>query len=74
MSRYVVSLGDGDYLREGRPYVFQGEWYCPLGNLREAKVYDSKKKAERACFNRGVASHKALVREIDEKGNLVKEN
>lgn len=71
MSRYVVSLGDGDYLREGKPYIVQGEYYPPLGRLKEAKIFESRKRAEKACFNRGVAKFKAIVKEIDDKGNLL---
>ena len=71
MSRYVVSLGDGDYLREGRPYIFQGEYYPPIGSLKEAKIFESKNRAERACYNRGVVNFKAIVKEIDDKGNLL---
>ena len=70
MKRYVVSLGDGDYLKEGRPYVVQGEWYVPMGDFREAKVFTSRKRAERACLNRGVP-RQAIVREIDENGKLI---
>ena len=71
MSRYVVDLGDGDYLKKGAPYIVCGEYYPPLGSLKEARIFESKKRAERACLNRGVARFKAIVREIDDKGNLV---
>ena len=70
MNRYVVSCGDGDYLKEGNPYVVQGEWYAPLGTFKEAKVFTSRKRAERACLNRGVPRC-AVVREIDENGNWI---
>ena len=70
MKRYVVSLGDGDYLKEGNPYVVQGEWYPSIGDFREARIFTSRKRAERACLNRGVP-HYATVREIDENGDLL---
>lgn len=71
MSRYVVSLGDGDYLREGRPYIVQGEYYPPLSSLKEAKIFESRKKAERACLNRGVVNFHPIVKEIDDNGYLL---
>lgn len=74
MKRYVVSLGDGDYLKEGNPYVVQGEFYAPIGDFGEARVFTSRKRAERACLNRGVLRARYVrVREIDENGNLIPE-
>lgn len=70
MKRYVVSLGDGDYLKEGNPYVVNGEWYPSIGDFREARIFTSRKRAERARHNRGVP-HYAIVREIDENGDLL---
>ena len=70
MSRYVISFGNGDYLKEGNSYMVQGEWFAPLGNFREARVFTSRKRADRALLNRGVPNY-AKVREIDESGNLI---
>lgn len=70
--RYVISLGNGDYLKEGNPYSLQGEWHVPIGTFREARVFTSRKRAERALLNRGVP-RRAIVREIDENGDLIRE-
>lgn len=70
MKRYVIYLGEGDYLKEGKPYVVQGEWFAPLGDFKEARIFTSRKRAERARLNRGVTRH-SIIREIDENGNLI---
>lgn len=70
MKRYIVYCGHSDYLKEGNPYVVDGEWYAPLGTFEEARIFTSRKRAERARLNRGVPIY-AIVREIDENGNLI---